>query len=463
MRGFTFGLLATAVGLGNVLGSPINDCTQVANSSIDLYTYAFPLVLMKATSNQTVQDGLKAELTVDPDNHLVVKPNLDTSYVQGFFNLDNYSYTLTVPNHGSRYWIAQYLDAYSNTFADPGNRTLEDKPYTFGLIGPKGHKNNLPKNATVYESPTNLAWILGRIYKNDTTTDQEIVTDLIKQWIVTKYPFNSSKPISVTSPQFGNSTVPSASVSPLATVSNFTTQEFYDSASQLMCENPPAHADKKFLQKMSKTLGFQPCSKQAFKRPDLVYSCLLPNFTSSAIKTISAEGVASAASVTHNGWPMYISGIGTYGTDYVFRAVVALAGLGANIPKDAIYPSTTKTGTGVPLNSSQAYTLTFQTGDLPPVDAFWSLTYYNADNYLQHNTAKVYALRSADPFIYNSNGSLTIYVQPNTPSNSSLSKNWLPSQSNSTYTLTLRMYNPQKSARNGSWVPPPIMQSSQPI
>ncbi|KAG2178261.1 hypothetical protein INT43_003514 [Umbelopsis isabellina] len=463
MRALSFGLLATAVSLGNVLGSAINDCAQVANSSIDLYTYTFPLVLMQATSNQTAQDGLSGVITQDPSNHLVVKINLDTSYVQGFFNLEKYSYTLTVPNHGSRYWIAQYLDAYSNTFADPGNRTLEDKPYTFGLIGPKGHRNFLPKNATVYESPTDMAWILGRVYQNGTTTDQEIVTDLIKQWVVTKYPLHSSKPISVTSTPIANGTAPSGSVAPLAAVTSLTTQEFFDTASQLMCDNQPAHADKKFLQKMSKDLGFKPCSKEAFKKPNFVYSCLLPNFTTTAVKTIAAEGVASAAAIMHDGWPVYTSGIGAYGTNFIFRAVVALVGLGANLAEDAVYPSATKTAAGVPLNTSQAYTLTFQKGDFPPVDAFWSITYYNAQNYLQPNTANVYALRSADPFTYNSNGSLTIFVQANAPSNSSFSKNWLPSQSNGTFTLTLRLYNPQQAILNGSWVPPPIIQSAQPI
>ncbi|KAJ2964965.1 hypothetical protein NQZ79_g215 [Umbelopsis isabellina] len=165
----------------------------------------------------------------------------------------------------------------------------------------------------------------------------------------------------------------------------------------------------------------------------------------------------------HNGWPVYTSGIGAYGTDYVFRAVIALVALGANLAEDALYPSATQTGAGIPLNASQAYSLTFQKGDFPPVGAFWSITYYTAQNYLQPNTANRYALRSADPFTYGSNGSLTLYVQPNAPSNSSLSNNWLPSQSNGTFTLTLRLYNPQQAVLNGSWVPPPIMQSSQPI
>jgi hypothetical protein len=464
MRIFSFSVLATVLGFGSAFGSVMSQCDQVTNSSISLYTYALPLVLMEATSNVTVQDGLIGALTQDPTSHFVVKINLDTSYVQGFFNLEKYSYTLTVPSHGTRYWIAQYLDAYSNTFADPGNRTLEDKPYTFGLIGPKGEKSHLPRNATVYQSPTNMAWIIGRIYQNGSSSDQEIVRNLISQWVVTKYPIHSSRPISVSStPVNNNMSMGAGMTPPLAAATSLTTQEFFNTASQLMCNNTPAHADRSFMQKMSRDLGFQVCSKQAFRRPDLVYSCLLPNFTTTALKAISAQGSTATKGVMHNGWPVYTTGIGTYGTDYAFRAVVALVGLGANLALDAVYPSATQTGSGVPLNASQAYSLTFKKEEFPPVDAFWSITYYNSENYLQPNTANIYAVRSADAFSYDSDGSLTLYFQPNAPSNSSLATNWLPTQSNGTYTLTLRLYNPQQAILNGSWVPPPIEQNSQAI
>lgn len=154
----------------------------------------------------------------------------------------------------------------------------------------------------------------------------------------------------------------------------------------------------------------------------------------------------------HNGWPIYTSGIGAYGTYYNFRAIIALVGLGANLAVVAVYPSAIKTGTGVPLDASEAYTIIFNKGEFPPVDALWSVTYYHSQNYLQPNTANVYALRSADAFTYNNKGSLTLYVQTNAPDNSSFSKNWLPSQSNGTFVLTLRLSNPQESILNGSWV-----------
>ncbi|KAI9289477.1 hypothetical protein BC943DRAFT_333828 [Umbelopsis sp. AD052] len=466
MRGLSFSLLATALGFGNVLGSVISQCAKVTNSSVELYTYALPIVLTKATSNAGTQNGLSGALTQDPTSHYIVKPNLDTSYIQGFFDLEKHSYTLTVPSHGDRYWIIQHLDAYSNTFADPGSRTLKDKPYTFGLVGPKGEKSHLPKNATIFQAPTNLVWVFGRIYQNGTSADQEIVRNLMKQWIVTKYPLHSSRPISVSgSPPIYNTSKPlnGMAVAPLASVTGLTTQEFFSAASQLMCNNIPPHADKTFLQRMSKDLGFEPCSKNAFRNPDLVYSCLLPNLSTTAIDSITDYATVSFKQMMHNGWPVRLSDIGAYGIDYSFRAVIALIGLGANLAVDAVYPSAQQTGSGAPLNSSQTYSLTFEKGKLPPVDAFWSITFYNSENYLQPNPVNRFALRSADTFLYNNDGSLTLYFQENNPSNSSLVNNWLYTKSNGTYVLTLRLYNPQQAISNGSWVPPPIEQTSQAI
>lgn len=107
-----------------------------------------------------------------------------------------------------------------------------------------------------------------RMYQNGTVADQEIVTNVIKQWVVTKYPLHPSRPISVTSTPIVKDLAPLGSVAPLAAVANLPAQEFFDTASQLMCANQPAHADKKSLQKMKKSLGFEPCSRQAFKKPD---------------------------------------------------------------------------------------------------------------------------------------------------------------------------------------------------
>ncbi|KAI8060556.1 hypothetical protein BC940DRAFT_311852 [Gongronella butleri] len=457
--GLAFALHLTAAAAGTI--KPQN-CTAIASAVQELYTYTYPLVLMNTTSANTIHSALTSTIKMNVDNHFVVKMNLDTSYIQGFFDLDQHSYTLTIPPHGNRYWIAQFLDAFSNTIGDPGSRYLNgEHGYTFGLIGPKGSKHHLPANATIVESTTSLSWIIGRIYHNGTTADEDLVSELVKQWVITQYPLHSSLPIAVTATVIDNNANINKT-SPVTIVNTMAAEHHFDTAASLLCKNPPAKADRAFIKRMKKEIGFTPCSKTAFKQPARVYECLTANFTTQALSSIAAQTAQKAVPVTHNGWPMWLTGIGTYGTDYVFRATVALVGLGANLPEDAIYPSAVVDSTGAKLNASLPYTLTFTKDQMPPADAFWSITFYNSANFLEPNTIDRYALRSADNLTKGSDGSLTLYIQPDAPKDESTQSNWLPSQTTGPYTLTLRLYNPQPQVLNGTWVPPAIIKSSEP-
>ena len=78
-----------------------------------------------------------------------------------------------------------------------------------------------------------------------------------------------------------------------------------------------------------------------------------------------------AAAFSVNGWQM-LPDVGSYGTNYELRAVVALHGLGANLPEDAVYPSTDVDADGQALSGDHRYLLRFRPGALPPVKAFWS-------------------------------------------------------------------------------------------
>src|SRR5690606_34812256 len=86
-----------------------------------------------------------------------------------------------------------------------------------------------------------------------------------------------------------------------------------------------------------------------------------------------------------NGWNTVLSGIGTYGTDYIRRAAIAYAGLGATTPAEALYPVTAVDDDGRRLRSDKDYILHFDKGQLPPVNASWSLTLYDEANNLAPN------------------------------------------------------------------------------
>ena len=114
---------------------------------------------------------------------------------------------------------------------------------------------------------------------------------------------------------------------------------------------------------------------------------------------LMAWKVASVARVV-NGWSMNTDTMGVYGNYYLKRAIVTQLGLGANLPEDAIYPINLADETGKPLDGGSAYVLHFDKGATPPVNAFWSVTLYDAQGYQVANSLNRFAVSSWMPFKY---------------------------------------------------------------
>ncbi|MGA7777638.1 MAG: DUF1214 domain-containing protein [Paraburkholderia sp.] len=154
-------------------------------------------------------------------------------------------------------------------------------------------------------------------------------------------------------------------------------------------------------------------------------------------------------------WSLLTDNIGTYGTTYRQRAVIALSGLGANLPADAVYPTAFNDSNGKPLDGASRYVLHFAKGNLPPANAFWSITMYDDKGFQVPNPINRFAIGDRDHLKFNLDGSLDIYVQSNSPGNSSQS-NWLPSPRSGTFALTLRVYWPRPEMLAGTWEPPAV-------
>ena len=139
--------------------------------------------------------------------------------------------------------------------------------------------------------------------------------------------------------------------------------------------------------------------------------------------------------------------------DYLRRAYISFVGLGANIPEDAVYPNLTYDVNGNSLDASQQYQIHFDADQLPPVNAFWSLTAYNADEYLVENELNRFALGDRDDVTYNADSSLDFYIQSNPPEEDKM-KNWLPIPKEGRFFLTMRLYWPKKEVLDGEWKMP---------
>ena len=156
-----------------------------------------------------------------------------------------------------------------------------------------------------------------------------------------------------------------------------------------------------------------------------------------------------------NGWQLNTDTMGVYGNYYMKRAIIALVGLGANQPEDAIYPLSVTDSEGNALQGGKRYVLHFSKQELPPVDAFWSCTTYDPD-FAVSNPINRYAIGDRDALQYNDDGSLDIYIQPESPGVNKES-NWLPSPAKGEMNITMRLYAPRSKVIAGNWVPPAII------
>jgi hypothetical protein len=130
------------------------------------FVFGYPLVLMdltrrKAPLNQFVHRGAFPE----PSDTDVVSPNADTLYSTAWLDLGREPMILGVPELGSRYYLMQLLDAWTNVFAAPGTRTTGNSQGRFAIVGP-GWRDALPEGVRELRAPTNLVWLIGSTQTN---------------------------------------------------------------------------------------------------------------------------------------------------------------------------------------------------------------------------------------------------------------------------------------------------------
>jgi hypothetical protein len=162
------------------------------------------------------------------------------------------------------------------------------------------------------------------------------------------------------------------------------------------------------------------------------------------------KGVA----LTRNNWVALGNALGVYGNDYLQRAFIAFAGLGALPPEEAIYPMAPLDSDGKPLTGASRYVLHFDKDQIPPADAFWSLTMYGADQFFVANPIDRFAIGDRDKLTFNADGSLDLYIQKDNPG-ADKEANWLPAP-DGPFSMNLRLYLPRRPALEGSWIAPPV-------
>ena len=384
---------------------------------------------------------------VTPDVRTVVSPNVDTTYTVGQIDLSDGTLVVDVPDTKGRYYVLQFMDAYSNTFSYIGRRTTGTKAGSYVLV-PPGYSGALPAGAKAIRSPTNLVWLIGRTLVSG-QADLPAVTELMRGYTLTPL-------ASWTAGERSTPLVLAAFPSGLPPLVLPKGLAFFDQLGEALAANPPPRGDA--------------CALKAFRAAGIG-----PGLTPSTQATGAARrGLAAAAKagprlveravthtnaysrVRHNGWLVSLKYIGDYGRNWLGRAVVADFALGANTAPETVYPAAHTDSRGRTLRGSRRYRIRFAKGNLPPADAFWSLTMYNANNFLHPNSLRRYAIGDRTKGLRRGrDGSLTIAIQ-RTPPKGALAANWLPAPPGR-FRMIMRIYEPRRSVLRGSWNPPPVL------
>ena len=433
---------------------------QAYKAGVEAYVYGYPLVLMDVTKRvmTNVPSPIQIAALVnqfahvpsfpDPTIKVVVSPNADTLYSVAWLDVSNEPVVLHVPDTLGRYYLMPMLDAWTNVFASPGKRTSGTGEGNFAVVGP-GWQGKLPDGVKEIKAPTSMVWIIGRTQTNG-KSDYEAVHAIQKQYTLT--PLSS----------FGKPYTPPAEVPihpkvdmktpPVRQVEEMDVATFFGSMRSLMANNPPALADLPAFKRFE-AIGFVPGKEFDLSKLDEATKTGLERALKAGRERIKSpdSGVSSA---TENGWLVRRTGMGTYGTDYQQRAYVALIGLGANLPQDAIYPMTKVDGEGKPLTGANRYVIHFDKGRTPPVNAFWSVTLYDMDQFFVPNPINRYAIGDRDRLRFNEDGSLDLLVQHGSPGPEKES-NWLPAPEG-LFNLIMRLYWPKESMLDGTWKIPPV-------
>jgi hypothetical protein len=140
-------------------------------------------------------------------------------------------------------------------------------------------------------------------------------------------------------------------------------------------------------------------------------------------------------------------------TDFLLRAAIAKGAQPGQSSTQAQYALAPVDSAGDPFNGRYHYTLRFKKGQMPPVDAFWALTLYDAKGFPVPNVIRN-QIGTYDDLKSDKDGSVTLYIQHASPGKDKVS-NWLPTPKGE-FNLAMRLYNPKTEARTLDWVTPGV-------
>ena len=385
-------------------------------------------------------------------DQVIVQPNNDTLYTMGHLDLAKGALVLHVPAIGGhRYYSFEFLDPYTNVFHYVGTRTTGDGAGSYAITGP-GFRGRLPPGLTRIRSAYRRMWLVGRTLARG-AADLPAVHRIQDGYRLIPLAAFRRQGLAWRAPG------PSRIVTRHRVATEPRGLAFFDALGTALADNPPPARDAPILRALRR-IGVGPGLHPSREHLSAAARTALRNAGNGGYAHVFSirTAIAARSVVAHGGWfvPPFING--AFGTDYAYRAVVALFGIAANRPQEALYIIGVTDPSHQYLDGSHHYVIHFAPGQLPPARFFWSLTMYDENFFLVSNPIDRYALGSHTAGLTrNPDGSLDIYVQQTAPAGHT--SNWLPSPAGR-FEVTMRLYGPRTSALSDRYVYPPITPTS---
>jgi len=425
----------------------------------DAYIYANPLVDSYRAMHSWFLDEQSPEFKAPlnqignvprvftPEDRAVQSPNSDTPYSFLALDLRTEPFVLTVPPiEENRYFSIQLIDLYTHNFAYIGSRTTGNDGGEFLIAGP-GWQGDTPdgiKKAIRSETELVVAVYRTQLFSPD---DLENVQAIQASYGV--------QPLSAFLGQPAPEPAPAIDfIEPL------TRDE--------ITQSPKVFQQLNFVLQFCPTHPSEQELMERFAKLDIGAGKTFDwDGFSPEVQNAIGQGIADAwadfAEVKARGDAGEIGTAEIFGTrehlqnNYLYRMAGAALGLWGNSEAEAIYPAYWNDADGEALDGAHRYTLRFAPGQLPPVNAFWSLTMYELpESLLVDNPIDRYLLNSPmlDDFVRDDDGGITLYVQHDSPG-ADLEPNWLPAPAGPFF-MAMRLYWPKEEALDSTWQLPAL-------
>jgi hypothetical protein len=381
-----------------------------------------------------------------PADTAIQTPNSDTPYSAVGADLRSEPLVLTVPPiEQDRYYSLQFIDGYTYNFDYVGSRTTGNGGGKYLLAGP-GWKGEKPAGIdTVITSDTDLALVL---YRTQLFGPSDL--DNVKK-IQAGY---QVAPLSVYLNQPSPAPAPAIDFAPpLTSDQQKTSPQFFDILNFALRYAPVLPAEQAMRDRFA-TIGIGPdgdfdADKLSPEMRSAIEAGMADAWTELGALKKDKIDTGQVGAADFFGTAQYLNG------NYLYRMAGAALGIYGNSKDEALYPGTSVDSTGQPLTGANTYTYRFASGQLPPVNAFWSLTMYALpQSELVANPIGRYLVNSPmlSSLVKDPDGGITLYLQKDSPG-ADKEANWLPAP-DGPFQVILRLYWPKPDALNGQWQAP---------